>query len=577
MTPQSPGSFKIFGKGVLAALFLSAALACLDSPVLAETPRPATIAGVPADEALRLGERMYRDGVLPSGEPLKAVVKGDILMEGTKFTCANCHQRSGFGSLEGTVRTPPINGTTLYAPLSKFKGMPLHSRRSARIQDTEIYRPAYTDETLARVMLTGEDPAGRPLSNTMPIYFLNDRDMAIMVYYLKNLSTGNEPGVTDTTLRFATVISDEVTKADREAMLVPLQYYINNWRISRNMERSARAGAFVQEGAFGDMRTLSLAVWELKGAPDTWRRQLEDYYRREPVFALLGGITTRDWEPVHRFCEEHKVPAIFPITDFPVLSGDEGYTFYLSKGLAQEGESAAHYLNSKNDLPKDVSLVQIFRKDRAGLALSRAFEKTWIGLGHAAPEDRAVTREETLTRDFWKKPGNKQQHRVVLLWLNADDFPDLDRLARTRTMPEMIITSSSLLGNRLYSLPEKVRPSVFVTYPYSLPQESRVFRTNIEAALKRNNIPLTNPEIEFKMYSLFSVLSGPLTRMRTAVYRDYFTELLEATPDLSVTPVIFPRLSFGQGQRYASKGCYIVQLTEGPKPELVKRAGWIIH
>ena len=190
---------------------------------MAEPSQQEMVAGVSREEALRLGERMYREGILPSGEPLKAMVKGDIPMAGNQFTCANCHQRSGFGSLEGTVRTPPINSAQLYAPLSKFKGIPV-SRRSAAVRETELFRPAYTDETLARAMRTGQDPAGRQMSSTMPIYSLSDRDMEILVFYLKNLSTGSEAGVTDTALRFATVITDEVSKADREAMLIPLQY-----------------------------------------------------------------------------------------------------------------------------------------------------------------------------------------------------------------------------------------------------------------------------------------------------------------------------------------------------------------
>ncbi len=36
-------------------------------------------------------------------------------------------------------------------------------------------------------------------------------------------------------------------------------------------------------------------------------------------------------------------------------------------------------------------------------------------------------------------------------------------------------------------------------------------------------------------------------------------------------------LSFGPGQRYASKGCYIVQLTPGPNPSVVKKSGWVTH
>jgi hypothetical protein len=40
---------------------------------------------------------------------------------------------------------------------------------------------------------------------------------------------------------------------------------------------------------------------------------------------------------------------------------------------------------------------------------------------------------------------------------------------------------------------------------------------------------------------------------------------------------VYPRLSFGPGQRYASKGCYVVQVGEGDQPALEKRSDWVIH
>jgi hypothetical protein len=39
---------------------------------------------------------------------------------------------------------------------------------------------------------------------------------------------------------------------------------------------------------------------------------------------------------------------------------------------------------------------------------------------------------------------------------------------------------------------------------------------------------------------------------------------------------LYPRVSFGPGQRYVSKGCYIVQLTDDPAPKIKSVSDWVI-
>ncbi len=125
--------------------------------------------GFSSEEALHLGERMYRDGILPSGEPMQAIVMGDIPVDGRMFTCDDCHQRSGLGSVEGTVITWPTNGRELYKPRRKTGAWhkPESDRAKQDVRKTlpsywqiEDVRPAYTDKTLARVLRAGVDPAG---------------------------------------------------------------------------------------------------------------------------------------------------------------------------------------------------------------------------------------------------------------------------------------------------------------------------------------------------------------------------------------------------------------------------------
>src|SRR5215510_7649802 len=61
-----------------------------------------------------LGKKIYLEGLLPSGKPVRGVVQGDITIEGTQLNCANCHRRSGFGSSEGAALVPPITGAFLF-------------------------------------------------------------------------------------------------------------------------------------------------------------------------------------------------------------------------------------------------------------------------------------------------------------------------------------------------------------------------------------------------------------------------------------------------------------------------------
>ena len=544
----------------------------------AEDKPQAMVGGVTAEEALRLGEKMYRQGILPSGEPMRATVKGDVPVDGKMFTCGSCHLRSGFGTTEGQVRTPPIDGTRLYSPVSKFREV-LQIGKAAETMGGELFRPAYTDETLAACIEGGVDPANRQLNSIMPLYALEKQDMAILVYYLKNFSVGHQPGVSETTLRFATVITEEVSKEAREAMLTPLQEFIDHWRVPARMERTVRGKSQRQEGgASRGLRALALSVWELKGPVETWRGQLEEYYRKEPVFALLGGISTKEWAPIHQFCEDLRIPAIFPVTDLPVISETDWYTVYLSKGLYQEGEAAARFLHAKEGMAEGQSIIQVYRDGPAGASLAKGFSKTWEGMGHTPSDSVVLEGDEPLPPDLWTKIDKMHKQAVVLLWLNDRDFPDLALLAKNQPRPALVMASYGMLGGKkVNSLPESERSSLYLTYPYALPEEAKGYRAHFAAASTAEKVPIAQREPAMKMNSLYPTVAGALSRLRSYVYRDYFLELIEATPTLESGQIIYSKLSFGPSQRYASKGCHVVQLGNGVKPKLIMRSAWVTH
>ena len=530
------------------------------------------------EEALRLGERMYREGLLSSGEPMKAVVQGDIPVDGSMFSCMSCHLRSGVGSIEGTVITLPTNAGWLFEPFVGARmtqeardRLPEHLRRSA-------FRPAYTRETLARALRVGTDPTGRKLNGVMPRYLLNEEEMSIMLDYLENLSAELSPGVTETTLYLATVITDDVPTEMRDAMLLPLQAHVEAVNSqSRHQERRSEAGPFYKEEKFTAYRRLELSVWELEGPQETWQSQLEAAYQKQPVFALVGGISMGDWRPIHEFCEAAQIPSLFPVTDFPVISDTDWYTLYLSKGWYQQGETVARYLRAADDVGPEDTVVQIYRDDRVGRVLASALRETSQALDWLQVEDRRLEPDVTPSAAFWRGLASEYPEAVFVLWLESADLAGIEALASAGGRPRYVFLSAPLLGEAIGSVPQEVRSFTYLTHPYSLPGEKPRAELATRQWLRSKRLPLTHERIQSEMYFLSGMLAGSVKHMRHDFYRDYLLDVMDMMRDQYYSVATYSRLSFGPGQRYASKGCYIVQLGDGPQPELIARTGWVVH
>jgi len=558
--------------GFLGALLLGTAALAAPPP----QPAPATVAGLPVDQAQAMGERMYRQGILPSGEPMASVVNGDVPVAGTSFSCSSCHLRAGLGSWEGGIVTLPTNGARLNIPRYwKFPNLSLEERKELKLQNPAA-RPAYTDETLAHLLRTGRDPSGYDMHAVMPRYDLSDRDMAILIFYLRNLSLRHSPGVVGDTLHFATVITPEVSEADQQAMLLPLNNYI-----ARHNQFSAGFGNRMYLGVGGNemsgaYRKLALSVWRLKGPAASWGGQLEAFLAKEPVFALLGGISYGEWQPIHAFCERAQLPCLFPITDLPVVSETDWYTQYFSKGYYQEGQAAARFLNGLDDPAPAGVVVQVIQAGPEGRALAQGFRDTWSELGRTAAKEVLLPKGTRLTAAALGDLLTRERPTTVLLWTGDTSFPALERLAARKTpAPVHGFMSARLLGTRLASLPEPARKLVWITYPYREPQLEPKFSayadTLLAGAVQRN--PATR--ISTRTYSMIQVLRQGLMDMDRHFYRDNLLDRLGMQRDQILPDYL--RLSFGPGQRYAAKGCFIMQVGPGDKAELVRQSEWVIH
>lgn len=485
-----------------------------------------------------IGRRIYQDGQMADGTPVTAIVMGDIEVTGDLFSCLNCHRRSGLGGPEGTKYVLATNGGSLLTP---------------RI-DLYMERPEYTYTTFAEAMILGANPNGKSFDPIMPIYDLPDLEMRALFSYLKTLSNDYSPGVTDEVLHIATVVGEDVDPQLKKEMLDVINaFFAGKNGLTRNEKRRSESGPYYHDYRNKAYRKWVLHTWELSGPSETWPEQLANYYQQQPVFAMLSGVVSGPWAPVHNFCRDNKIPCLLPNTDLPSIDMPaDFYTLYFSKGLTLE----AQILNTVlADQKTDGPIVQVFRPGTKAEHGARTF----TNISESLEEMSILLTTEGKTD--WKKI--KQQisqagASSVILWLGPDDLKAYTEVHKDDRTEPSVYLSSTLLNGEISTIPEKIEEGTKIVHPYNLQEDQNARLRALLPWLKRNKIPLTNPRIQGQTYYACLLLNGGLKHIKRYYYREFLLDLLDHGERMALYSVNYPRLSFGPEQRFLAKGAYII-------------------
>jgi hypothetical protein len=491
---------------------------------------------------MEAGRRIYREGVLPSGRPLQAIGPGQIARNGADAACAACHRRSGHGGSEGQFVIRPVTGPALLQEQSAAVRSP---RVKARLGSS--VRPPYDEAALARAIRNGVDAAGKPLNSLMPRYALGDEEMKALTAYLFSLSAQPSPGVDERDIHFATVIQPGVAPERRGAMLEVMRAFIKDKDANtRSEEQRREAGNMRMYRAY---RRWVLHVWELTGPSETWPEQLEAYYNKQPVFALIGGIGAGTWRPIHEFSERFEIPGIFPQVDVPSDTPADHYTFYLSRGVLLEAEVLARFLRDRGDQGR---IVQVYRSKGPGLAAATAFRAALKPDATLALEDRVL--EGTAGESFWRAVAGAK-HDALVLWLGAGDVDG----GPAAGDGEVYLSFSLLAAKRLDTI-AGAAGNARVVYPAELPpkREARLLRN--KHWLHSRGMALADEPVAINTLFAMAVVSDAVGHMADSFSRDYFIERVEHAASLTTMASVFQQVSLGPGQRFAAKGGSIVQV-----------------
>lgn len=500
------------------------------------------------------GQSLYREGLLASGEPVRALVQKKVVLSGAEAACVNCHRRSGLGGSEGRITVRPIAGRLLFTSSQTEL-----ARRWAVPPGGAAVRPAYTRASLARALREGVDPTGRVLDALMPRYALGDSEVAQLYAYLEGLSATAAPGVSDSEIHFSTILAPGVEPDRRRALLDVLHAFFRDKNGgTRNEVRRREAGI---EQMYRAYRSWVLHVWELEGAPETWRAQLEAHYRQQPVFAVIGGLGRGSWQPVHGFCEDFALPCVFPDVDYPVVGGAGYYSLYFSRGVALEADVLARQLAETRSGAG--AIVQVFRDDASGRVPAQALREGLRRRGIEGLADYPVRGNGPLAAGFWSELMREARPAILVVWLDPADVQGLVGSGDPPAGLQTLYLSASLSAMQPAGLPAGWLDRVRMVHPFGLPANRARHLARMNAWLRARQIPLGDARTQANAFFAATVAGDAVSHMGENFSRDYFIERIEQMAGTSLSPSIYPRLSLGPGQRFASRGGYILGFQNG--------------
>jgi len=506
-------------------------------------------AAAQAATSLEVGRALYMQGLRADGTPLTAIVSGDVEILGTQFSCDSCHGISGMGSREASVIVPVIAGSKLFAPAA------------------QPARPAYDLKSLAKVLRDGVTPTGRKLDRLMPRFRLTDHEVEAMAAYLHTLTTDPSPGVDEWTIRFATVVTDNSSVDEQNAVLAVIKRFAEEKSRQTRIEGKRWDRGTTPESRLHTVhRDWVLDVWRLTGDEAGWAKQFADYYQKNPVFAILGGLLPENPQPLARFCEQNAIPCVLPSIRYPVPG--EGnlynlYTLYYSAGLGLEADLIATHL-------KDVTydqLIQVYCQSSAARAADH-LEKDLTGhAGKTARISFDCEKEVPVDRvkALMKAPGKA----VLVFWLDKQQLSKISVPAGSR-----VYLSSMLIGDKLEALSVRGADSVYLAHPYRLPGKIDPAFRRLQAWAKVRKIELSYPRLQSEAFFTSLLMSEMIKHLDGFYTRKYMLDLIGHTQGMDLYLPYYPRATFGPGQIFVNKGGYLLPVVHGKLD--TRKSAWIL-
>jgi len=97
--------------------------------------------------------------------------------------------------------------------------------------------------------------------------------------------------------------------------------------------------------------------------------------------------------------------------------------------------------------------------------------------------------------------------------------------------------------------------------------------TVLGAWMAARRIERTHERLQLNAWCVMAIADHSLAHLVDNFSRDFFVESVEEETENALSPGVFPSLALGPGQRFASKGSYVVRLADSGVEAV---GGWVV-
>ena len=494
--------------------------------------------------AERRGKEIYLRGTSSSGKEIKAMV-GDLDVPATTLTCAGCHGLRGEGKTEGGVTA----GNLTWSNLVKSYG---HSHPSGRKHGP------FDEKLFTRSLVQGLDPAGNEMAVAMPRFEMAPEDVADLIAYLKRIEADNDPGLTETSVKVATILPKQGALAETGAAMkdVLTAYFANV---------NERGGIYNRRI---ELQTIETGV-DAAATTANVRKLVES----GQVFAMVSGLSAGADKELASLSQEAEIPFMGPMTLLPQTGFENNRNvFYMLSGAREQARALLNFASGRPELKKSSPLAIVHSENQLAVAAAAAIEDEVRKLGWKSIIKRSYTGKsfdaEVIGGDL-KREGAEA---VFFFGVSGEERAFINAAAAANWTPHVFLLGALAGRDLVGTVPLSFKDRVFLAFPTVPSDVTPAGMTEFRELQKKYKFETRHAASQLMAFAAARIFTEGLKRAGRELSREKLITALEGLYeyDTGVTPSI----TFGPNRRVGALGAYVVSI-DPAKRELISASGWV--